>query len=1670
MIIRLLTVFLFLCSAFQATAQVTSTFDTDADGWTFTAVSTSIPVSHDPGGYATVTYSSNASATTQNWIAPAKFLGNHLALSLGMNLKFDLQQSVAGTGAGYDVLLRNGGNFIYISGITPKPAVAPAWTSYSFKLDETGGWYYSAGATPATRTQIKGILANVTSIEVRGTYATNASYTSGIDNVMLEQRTLATTPSGSTISATTGKAGDVITINGGGFDPVPSNNKVFFGYHGSSQAVVQSASPGQLTVEVPEGVVYGPVWITNTTTGLTGKTAQPFSPVFDGGGRIIPSSFKPRFGISTMPIESWFHADIDGDGWEDFAVANNNTEDRIDLYRNLGLGGDLSAASFDAPVSVAIPATGGSGTNGAGLWFIDLDGDGKKDAVSSNSTSAFSSAYVTLRNTGSPGTFSFDSPEYWAGGTDETPPYFIGDVDGDGRPELISGEGSSGAGTNLFISQNISTPGDIEFGPPVGYFAATVDGLSGVQMGDLNNDGKPDMIASWFFGDRFSIIQNNSTPGVISLTDMGQILTGQYNRGMRIVDMNLDGKNDLVWKRTSGGVYIRINEDADGILDPADFATEYILTSDLTANGGISIADINGDGKADIASTDDDDVGVYESVFAGGAFSGNSFSPAYRVLGTGGNSSGPGIADFNHDGKPDFIMATGGSVAIVQNANVAGPLIAVNTVSPIAAPVGATVTITGSNFSTVPAENHVYFGGVEAVVLSSTPTEIKASVPAGAGYGPVSVRKGELTSRYRLPFQTTFSSGVTFDNTHFGTPVNFTQTSANYDIDAGDLTRDGKPDLLVEAAGGFTFRNTHVSGPITTASLTADDQLGTSFVNPRLEDFDGDGLLDAASVNGIAFRNISTPTDIIFTAQSTLGLGASVMDLGDFNADGKFDITVTADVSGVVDLLVLENRTASVSGPFATGAYASFSNQFTFAKPAAFGGVVAGDFDGDGFDDIATTNPDADNVSIYPNTGRLKISAAQFGTRVDITVADNPGRIYKGDFDRDGKLDLLLSHSGATTTLTILHNTSTLGNISFSRFDLINPSAATIATIADLDGDGKPEILVTSEVGNRISIYKNIHTTGALGVTSFAAPFNITVTAPRGIATADINVDGRPEIVITRAAGLVVVYENLIPVTLPSIASFTPASGPVGISVVITGTNFDPVPANNIVAFNGTAATVTASSATSITAVVPAGATTGRITVTIAGNVATSATDFTVTPAPTIISFTPGSGPVGTSVTITGTDFDPVPSGNAVTFNGVTASVTASTATTITATVPVGATTGPIAVTRGAHTVTSATDFVVTVPPSITVNQQPGSSTVCAGANATMTVAATGTTNITYQWQQAASAGGPYTDIADGGGYANTGTATLLITTAGNFGAGFYRCAISGDLVATVFSNNAEVVVNAVPAKPSITPSVAPVAGVITVCTTDAVTLSAPAGFSGYSWTGGSTSAQITVTAAGTFTVTVTSAQGCSSVASDAITVAFSNTLCTSNTAPTIQAATGSAPVGGTITIDLTSLISDADNNVVLSSLSIVDQPASGATAAIVNGSLEVDYSGISFSGMDVITIEVCDAFGACTQRELTIEVIGDVRVYNAVSPNGDDRNDVFYIEYIDLLPDTQKNKVTIYNRWGDIVYETTDYNNTDRVFRGQSKNGGELPSGTYYYKISFEGRDGLTGYLSLKR
>src|SRR4029077_2960319 len=146
-----------------------------------------------------------------------------------------------------------------------------------------------------------------------------------------------------------------------------------------------------------------------------------------------------------------------------------------------------------------------------------------------------------------------------------------------------------------------------------------------------------------------------------------------------------------------------------------------------------------------------------------------------------------------------------------------------------------------------------------------------------------------------------------------------------------------------------------------------------------------------------------------------------------------------------------------------------------------------------------------------------------------------------------------------------------------------------------------------------------------------------------------------------------------------TISSLSPTSGAIGASVTIAGSNFGATRGTSTVRFNGTAATPTSWSASSIVVPVPTVATTGPVSVTV-NNVASNTLGFTVTSTqgPNITSLSPTSGSIGTSVTITGSNFGATRGTNTVRFNGTAATPTSWSASSIVVPVPTGATTGPV--------------------------------------------------------------------------------------------------------------------------------------------------------------------------------------------------------------------------------------------------------------------------------------------------------------------------------------------------------------------------------------------------------
>jgi hypothetical protein len=168
--------------------------------------------------------------------------------------------------------------------------------------------------------------------------------------------------------------------------------------------------------------------------------------------------------------------------------------------------------------------------------------------------------------------------------------------------------------------------------------------------------------------------------------------------------------------------------------------------------------------------------------------------------------------------------------------------------------------------------------------------------------------------------------------------------------------------------------------------------------------------------------------------------------------------------------------------------------------------------------------------------------------------------------------------------------------------------------MGDLNGDGKPDISLTCEVDSYMCVYQNLSTPGSFTNTSLAGRVDyVAGWNPHGVAIGDLDGDGRPDVVFGNTYdNTVSIFQNEVPFgnLPPVITGFSPISGPAGISVTISGTNFSPVAANNTVYFGAVRAVVTAASVTNLVVTVPSGATYTPITETVNGLTASASASF----------------------------------------------------------------------------------------------------------------------------------------------------------------------------------------------------------------------------------------------------------------------------------------------------------------------------------------------------------------------------------------------------------------------------------------------------------------------------
>ncbi len=323
-----------------------------------------------------------------------------------------------------------------------------------------------------------------------------------------------------------------------------------------------------------------------------------------------------------------------------------------------------------------------------------------------------------------------------------------------------------------------------------------------------------------------------------------------------------------------------------------------------------------------------------------------------------------------------------------------------------------------------------------------------------------------------------------------------------------------------------------------------------------LGDFNGDGVTDIATAN-TGDNNVSilyaTPLGSAGTVFGRLltnvGQGPSSLAAGDFNGDGFDDLVVANSTDNTVSILINDGGgtfvqkqdsmnnfvypavavgttpqaiiAADVNGDdkldFVTANTGSGSNEISvslgngkggFAKAKNYNAnpglvsLVAGDFNGDGKMDLIVVSSTNNNLSYVQGDG-----SGGFTSVRNITSGAAPVYVAAGDLNGDGRLDIVVANNDTASPLTV-H----IGNGNGKFQSPILPSIGTVAlngvTIADFDGNGRPDVAFTETTGNLGVILGD-----GLGTFGAKATFGTNASNPRSVIGFDFNKDGIVEAV-----------------------------------------------------------------------------------------------------------------------------------------------------------------------------------------------------------------------------------------------------------------------------------------------------------------------------------------------------------------------------------------------------------------------------------------------------------------------------------------------------------------------------------------------------------------------------
>jgi hypothetical protein len=556
----------------------------------------------------------------------------------------------------------------------------------------------------------------------------------------------------------------------------------------------------------------------------------------------------------------------------------------------------------------------------------------------------------------------------------------------------------------------------------------------------------------------------------------------------------------------------------------------------------VTTGDFDGDGRKDLAVANNGSGNV--SVLLGNG-DGTFKAAVNYAAGNGPRSVTTG--DFDGDGGTDLAVANNGSgnVSVLLGNGDGTFKAAVNYAAGNGPNSVTTGDFDGDGRSDLAVTN--YGSGKVSVLLGNGDGTFKPKVDYATGAYPSSVTRGDfdgdswtdlVVTRHGLACVSVLLGNG--DGT-FKAAVNHATGKVPLSVTAEDFDGDGRTDLAVA-----NYDSTNVSVLLGNGDgifkPKVDYATGSHPSSVTTGDFDGDGRKDLAVANkgGIGYDGGSVSV-LLGNGNGTFkaaikyatGDGPSSVTTGDFNGDGRTDLSVANNGSDNVSVLLgLGDGTFKARGEYAAG-----------RDPNS---VTAGDFNGDGRADLAVANNGSDNVSVllgngdgtfkaavnYTGYGADSVTTGDFDGdgRTDLAVADGsqyiwvllgngdgtfkaavnrtaglqPRSVTAGDFDGDGWADLAFAQGYKVSVL--------LGNGDGTFKARVNYAAGNkpqSVTTGDFDGDSRTDLAVANKNSNNLSVLLGNGDGTFKAAVNYGADNN-----PQSVTVGDFNADGRPDLAV----------------------------------------------------------------------------------------------------------------------------------------------------------------------------------------------------------------------------------------------------------------------------------------------------------------------------------------------------------------------------------------------------------------------------------------------------------------------------------------------------------------------------------------------------------------------------